>query len=469
MDSVEKLRYSLGFLVGAGHEKVASHFRAIDFPLPLSVHPKTRIAVAHNGAELLAILGEAVHPDLPHLDLEGVAGYLLAHAATRQDEIDKLVGRFAVIQADSTGELRVQTDVIGLRSVYFSVSDRGVIAGSHPRLVAETAPGGAKRKGSAYKWGYPGLTTPFEAVSRLPPNCELSLVTGFLHRFFPKTAIPERAIDEAWAFAFDRAGTTIAALAGRRNLLLSLSGGLDTRTTLAASRASWPHLAFFTYFGSPKHRIDAKVAEAIAATLGIRHTFVSDTPQAMDKAVLRIVRHNNLTSHKPQLACAYHRQFGEHHYVHVRSNLLELGRSNLFKKFGKRPRFRQGPATPQLMASLYTVTGKLSPEKSTHVLPAFEHNFVAADCETALCNASPWDLYFIEHRMGAWQAGVVAESDVSFDTIIAFNSREIVRQFMGVPQEERCSSSHLYQRLNDLLPEIADVPINPKQYPLPAA
>ena len=468
MDSVEKLRYSLGFLVGASHETVASHFHVIDFPLPLSVHPKTRIAVAHNGTLPLAILGEAVHPDLPHLDLEGIAAHLVDQAGTRQDEIDKLVGRFAVIQADNTGGLRVQTDAIGMRSVYFSVSDQGVIAGSHARLVAEAAPGGANAKRLPFKWGYPGLTTPFGAVFRLPPNCELSLTEGSLHRFFPKEAIPERGIEEAWTFAFDRAGSTIAALAGRRNLLLSLSGGLDSRTTLAASRASWPHLAFFTYCGSPKHRIDAKVAAAVAGTLGLRHTFVDET-QTPNKRVLRIVRQNNMTPHKPQLACAYHHQFGEQSHLHVRSNLLELGRSNLFKRFGKRPRFRHGPATPQLMATLYTVTSRLGPEKTTHVLPAFEHNFVAADCESALANASPWDLYFLEHRMGAWQAGVVSESDVSFDTIIAFNSREIVRQFMGVPQEERCSSPHLRQRLNDLLPEIVDVPINPEQYPLPAA
>ena len=467
MDAVDKLRYSLGFVVGGEHQQAASHFRAIDFPMPLSVHPKTRIAVAHSATGHLALLGEAVHPDLPHLDVEQIAGHLLAHSGTRQDEIDKLVGRFTVIHSGSSGELSVQADAIGLRSVYFSVSDRGVIAGSHARLVAEAARGEAGFKPRPYKWGYPGLTTPFQAVFRLPPNCELSLASGSLRRFFPIAAIPARAIGEAWAIAFRRASTTIAALAERRSLLVSLSGGLDTRTTLAASRASWPRLEFFTYCGSPKHQIDAKVAAAVAGTLGLRHTFVDDT-QAPDTAVLRNVRQNSFTPHKPKLACAYHRQFGEHRHLHVRSNLLELGRSNLFKKFGRRPRFGEGPGTPQLMADLYTLTGKLSPEHATHVQPAFEHNFAAADCGTAIANASPWDLYFIEHRMGAWQSGVVAESDVSFDTIIAFNSREIVRAFMGVPQQERCSSSHLPERLGDLLPEIADVPVNPEQYPLQA-
>jgi hypothetical protein len=43
-----------------------------------------------------------------------------------------------------------------------------------------------------FRWGYPGLGTPYASVFRLPPNCELSLIQGTLQRFFPKAAIPER-------------------------------------------------------------------------------------------------------------------------------------------------------------------------------------------------------------------------------------------------------------------------------------
>jgi hypothetical protein len=67
--------------------------------------------------------------------------------------------------------------------------------------------------------------------------------------------------------------------------------------------------------------------------------------------------------------------------------------------------------------------------------------------------------------MGAWHSGVVAESDVAFDTIIAFNSRNIIKRFMGVPQQTRFRSESLHERLQRLLPEIAQIPINPRVYP----
>jgi hypothetical protein len=256
-------------------------------------------------------------------------------------------------------------------------------------------------------------------------------------------------------------------LSERRKVLVSLTGGLDSRTTLAAGRDSWSHSTFFTYShsrGRHGQRVDIKVAADLARRLGLRHVVV-DYSDNESETMLGIVKDNAYTSHQRQLACGYHRRFGEHLYLHVRSNLLELARSNLFYKTSRRLALPDGPCTAQSMGALYCLAAKLNPEKSRHVVPAFEDYVAAADYESTLGLASPWDMYFVEHRMGAWQAGVVLESDVSFNTVIAFNSREIVRTFMGVPQEIRCSSAHLAERLTALLPEVADIPINPSQYP----
>jgi hypothetical protein len=469
MKPVEDLRYSFGFLIGADKGQVAEHFHRIDFPLPLAVHPRTRIAMARDVAQPLAILGEAVHPDLPHLDLQGIAEHLGSNHLIRQHEIDKLVGRFAVIQAGDRGDWRLQTDAIGMRSVFFSVGDTGTIAGSHAGLVAGAVPGGTKKKVSPFRWGYPGISTPYASVFRLPPNCELSLTKGSLHRFFPKAAIPETGIEEAWDFAFNRAGASIRALAERRKLLVSLTAGLDSRTTLAACRDSWPHLLLFTYSrGVHKHRVDTNVAVDLTKALGLRHELVRYSQHEPDQAMLKVLADNAFTSHQPNVACAYRRRYGEDAYLHIRSNFLELGRSNLFYRFGKRGGF-DAPRTGESMGAVYNRAAKLTPERASHVVPAFDHYVAVSDYESTIGKASPWDMYFVEHRMGAWHSGVVLESDLSFDTVVAFNSREVVRHFMGVPQEIRCSSPHLRERLNALMPEVMDIPVNPKRYSRRAA
>lgn len=465
----EHLRYSLGFLIGTEHGRVAEHFRRVEFPVPLAVHPRTEIAVAGAGTAPLAILGTAVHPELPHLDLQGIADHLGQSHLTRQQEVDKLVGRFALIQSGRDGDVKIQTDAIGMRSVFFSQSGDSVIAGSHARLVAEALRGETKIRRRPFRWGYPGMSTPYATVYQLPPNSDLLLSDGTLQRFFPKTALPEIGIEEAWDLAFDRARTTVRALAERRKLLVSLTGGLDSRTTLAAVRDSWPILLFFTYNrGDLKHRLDNAVAGDLSNLLGLRHIVVRYAPRGGDPAMLDILRANTFLSHQQGVACAYHERFGEGAFLHIRSNLLELFRSKLYVKPGKK-RGLKDPCNAESMSALYSHSAKLTPERSGHVLPAFAHYIAASDYESTIGNASPWDLYFVEHRMGAWHSAAVLESDLSFDTVIAFNSREILRHFMGIPQEIRCSSPHLDEKMKALLPEVRDIPINPTRYTRRAA
>ncbi|HEX7034363.1 MAG TPA: hypothetical protein VF210_01235 [Pseudomonadales bacterium] len=454
----------LGFLVGAAAGPAAEHFRSTGFPLPLSVHPATRFAIARQGEEALALIGEAVHPDRSDLDLQGVADHLAKHRATRQPEIDKLVGRFVVIHGRGS-DFRIQTDAIGLRSVFYAATDRGVVAGSHAELVARAATGTAVRRRRPLRWGHPGIDTPFESVFRLPPNCELAIADGKLHRFFPAARVPETGIEDAWALAFDRAATTIRALAARHNLVLSLTAGLDSRTTLAASRGLWRKLKFFTYVGRPEDHLEARVASDVAKRLRLDHFLVDYSDRFVVNGTVRAaISCNAIIQHKPKVACAYHHQLGQHRYLHIRSNLLELTRSNLFEHLHKRHGL-EGPASAETMTAVYKHAARIDPTRLKHVRPAFDHYVAVSDFESTIGRASPWDLYFVEHRMGAWQSGVVTESDVSFDTVIAFNSREIVRAFMGVPDEVRCTSGHLRELLNGLLPELSDIPINPRRYP----
>lgn len=115
------------------------------------------------------------------------------------------------------------------------------------------------------------------------------------------------------------------------------------------------------------------------------------------------------------------------------------------------------------MAAFYARAGRL--DAQPHMLSAFMEYIERTDYAATVGLASPWDLYFVEHRMGAWLAGVLLESDIAFDTVIAFNSREVVRHIMGVPQAERANPGYLQARLARMLPEIASIPINPKHYP----
>lgn len=464
-DAHADLRYSLGFLVGRELDWVPAHFVPVPFVCPLHVHPNASVAVSSSDDDAVAVIGEAIHPDHPEMSQSNVAALLLRRTDSRQAEIDKLVGRFAIIDYDRRRGLAIQSDAIGMRGVFFGRRDGRTIAASSASLAAQSCDvGAARRRGVRAKWGYPGIQTPFAGISRLPPNSSLELDSGAVRRFFPLEPIEPSNLIQSWDYAFSQAHQAVCGALNRRPVLLSLSAGLDTRTSLAATRGIWPKLTFFTYHGgrSPLHQLDVLVASDIARSLGLRHLVVDYCDLAPDPSVMEAIGHNTFASHSHQLACAYHRHFGPHKFLHFRTNLLELTRSNLYHKNDARPEFTGGPATAQQMAGFYAFAAGFP--INDQLVAAFAEYHALTDFSQALRFANAWDLFFVEHRMGAWHAGLVAESDVAFETLIAFNSRNIIRRFMGVPQKIRSRSGFLRGHLKKLLPEIAHIPINPRAY-----
>jgi hypothetical protein len=101
-------------------------------------------------------------------------------------------------------------------------------------------------------------------------------------------------------------------------------------------------------------------------------------------------------------------------------------------------------------------------EREHSQLAAFTKYFRECDLASAQKFMSSWDLFFIEHRMGAWRSGLIEESDIAFQTVNLFNSREILKYFYGTDEAVRADSTALADRLQSGLPEIANVPFNPK-------
>src|SRR6185503_481935 len=153
----ENVKYALGFLLGNGGGSAPAHYRAVPFPAPLLASPDTKRGRAASERGAIVVIGEAIDPDSPELDHDGVARLLVDHFDDRQAHIDRLIGRFAVIVAVADGAVGIQTDAIGLRSVYFSREGGTVLAGSHAKMVAEAAsPERAVPVARPYKYGQPG-------------------------------------------------------------------------------------------------------------------------------------------------------------------------------------------------------------------------------------------------------------------------------------------------------------------------
>lgn len=397
------------------------------------------------------------HPNLP---LKQVGDVIVAGRAIplgnepsqpgSQEWLDNVSGRFALFIPHARG-IRIYHDACGLRSIFYS-TEKPIVA-SHIGLmdVTDASEVELNKPATGYLAGYPGGTTPLRGVFLLTPNTYLDFPANKPVRYFPHRDLEPLSVSEAASVVLEGMRIQMEALKEEK-IFISLTAGLDSRLTLAATRSSGAE--FVTYYWPNKEAsvIDFQIAREIARRLDLKH--IAITPSNYDRKVLNELRQiaakGTYYKHLLTVVLAYRQIFNQEH-IHIRSNLAEIGR--VFYKPRKKP------MDPQRMSELF-MFGKGGPMAR----PVFESFFERTDFGN-LRNYDPYDMFYWEQRMGCWHSQVVLESDLVCDTHVLFNSRRILNAMLSVPLQERMRASLFHELISRELPELGDVPINPKIAP----
>ena len=69
------------------------------------------------------------------------------------------------------------------------------------------------------------------------------------------------------------------------------------------------------------------------------------------------------------------------------------------------------------------------------------------------------DLFYWEHRMGAWHAGMVRGLKLSHRTHTLYNCRAILTAMMARPLPDRARAQVVWALMDELWPEVLQAPI----------
>jgi len=404
---------------------------------------------------------------------EVVAGLARGLAAAEADFFEDLAhacGRHVVLfrrggspngGADgSWGPSWLVTDATGMKPAFRTLGAPRLVA-SHAGLAAEAA-GRGRAPDLAFRKGYPGLRTPFEDVLLLTPNTRLNLDDGTVERFWPARAIAPLTSDAAAALAGGWMQAAFDHLAARHAPVVSVTGGLDSRVTLAMTRRH-PDIPLFTYFRRAGLETDA-ADRAFAAAFGRAtgravRVFTLSEGAPTDPGFLRLLERNTYFDHIRRAAWTYHQAFAAlPGAVHLRSNLAEIGR-----EFWKHKRFPV--ATPVDLARIYLAERSEYP--AGYVFAVIER-FAELDAVTGLLAAGDHvdvkSLLYWEHRMAAWHSQVTAEGDPAFDTVSLYNCRRLLETLLAVPRPDRLRGVVPRRIIAARWPELTRFPVNGKPF-----
>ncbi|WP_156174413.1 hypothetical protein [Hoeflea sp. IMCC20628] len=419
--------------------------------------PRTPLWTTQSGERWIAVLGHFVdvrRPSAQEPDILAACAGLERTALLT--ETDHWSGRFVLIFGDTVSS-EIAPDAIGSRPVYYALSTP-FVAGSHAALVADVAGAApnaeiAARLSRRVMYGLPGDFTPWRDIHVLTPNQTLDTATRKISRFWPRKEIGEVSVQEAASRVAAIMTTTMNGLANRPcPLVFSLTAGLDSRITLAASREQAKALTCFTYSNGNHHLVDMYFAKSAALKLGLKHKALDTNvrvPAKSREEFESVMSRISPRPHFPRGSYAYTLNFPQN-ALHIRSSGGEIARS-----------FFRDPDkcfVPESIEPLVKAWGGDLADRDVDIA-AFE-----AWAERAqywrVTEVDLLDVFHWEHRMGTWLSELCLESDIAFDTHVMFSCRALLEAFLSAPLDKRRKNAVFHAAIQKMWPGFMALPIN---------
>lgn len=390
-----------------------------------------------------------------------------------QEALYDVGGRYAVLMK-SGGETYAYNDAAGHRTVYFNHGQQRIA--SHFDMLHQltpvqnlTCPVGSTNM-SAHPEGLWDLTEN-PHIKALLPNHRLDLRQGTQARFGLKEKNPYThlrwedrisLISDLWqeqlARVFDWYQTAPVGL--------SLSGGLDSRTMLAHLRPYVDRIKGFTYTAAttqsgekPRSFWERTVTTDHDVLLQMRdhlpedfHVILRPERSNLTEEENSILARNTMRSHGRYFIKPYHELFSDIQSIHLRGNMVEMGRLIRGRPNISGQRNRLAPI-------IRAVARRRSPDLESYTalfwrkVDEFEYDLLHEDVEYT-------DAYHWENRSSRWYAEVANETDTVFDSIVPVNVRRIYDLLVSQPIEVRPGAQLQYDLIHHAWPELLAYGIN---------
>jgi len=427
--------------------------------LSVVAHLDQRVTIREFDTSHLALIGHAYNPFTMELSEDKILDSLaVAWAEGREaffKSVNELTGTFLLIVRTDATLLAVQ-DASGLKACFYGIISQRVYISSHPQLVADiqglSVDPFIKNLVSTRMYNVgnrylPGAMSPFKELKRLGGNTYLDLENSEfkVRRFFPVAAPPTLTSTDSVEHRIEQLAeilsSSIQAITKKWSRpAISLTGGTDSKTTLAAASEVYDELKFFSFESKPSEELDAEAAAELCRTLGLPHELYKiphDNNSLTDYRVKKkIIDHNsnyfkNMADNEIRKMITLEQR--DDFDVEIKSWSSEIVRVFMERKYSVQMPEKLTPRHFSIFQTRYFGTPNLL-KRSDEVYEEFIRD-TQFDEASELYEAS--DLYYWEVRLGAWGSSVVSVFDYCHEVTVPYNNRRFLELFMSLPREMR--------------------------------
>ncbi len=423
------------------------------------LHPaQTAFVHEQNGVQYL-LIGHAYNPfSMKHeepLLLQDCAA--AKERGTLFDCLNDWTGIFALFIQEGR-QVSVVQDCAGIKAVYYGIVNGKAVFTEFPQIAAdlyglemdpfirELSTNRFFNIGNRY---LPGDLSSFREFKRMGANVQLTMDdhNAFsIKRFFPlgphKCITGPKDIEKAVGEAFRILHNGIDLISRKwQKPAISLSGGMDSKTTLACANGLYDRFHYFSYQSKDTEIVDSEAAHRICDRIGVAHDIYkieATNEDVKDFDVLKaIIDHSNayvknLADNEIRKYIYFYRR-PELMDVEVKSWISEIVRVFFDRKYGMRM-----PNTLNARHfSIFQTRFFLAP-RLMHRCDALYREFMKTyGLEKPLFNYEHTDSYYWEVRMSSWGMQVANSQDICHLITFPFNNRRLVDLLLCLPRELR--------------------------------
>lgn len=442
----------------------------------LYLHEDQKGFVVNRNGKTYVLIGHAYNPWENMSDesqiLETLASALEVNNIKFFYELSKVTGVFIVIVIDGDKVFAVQ-DSTGIMPLFYSDNNGELYFSSHSQLIADLCQFQMDPKierlvnSNFYLIGIrhlPGLKSPFSQIKALTANTYLEIFPFKIHRFFPNRKLVTKTENPLETIA-TVLKNSMELISNKFNASISLTGGTDSRMTLAATKDFYDKYKYFSFISTKAEEKDAIAAQKIGEQLGLNHSIYKvpkNNEEIADfEEISAIINHNAgyMKKHKDAELRKIIFLYQQNQIVmEVKSHISEIGRAFYYKKLGRN--MMPHPLKPRHMSNLYKrnmfdrKTLKYMDDSFQEFIQKtqFGHNFNDRYDES--------DMFYWEHRMSQWASFVKLDFNISHDTTIIYNNRKLLDMFMDFSLEDRIADEPQKEIIKFLNEKLYDLNIS---------
>ncbi|WP_437371996.1 hypothetical protein [Maribacter litoralis] len=438
----------------------------------LYVHPDLNVLYLNRGREQFVLLGYWLDPHSAkknNYEILNEISEIYSNENEFFNYLNKIVGRF-VLFAIINDSYNIFHDPCGLRTVYYSINKDGIYFASQPKLFELCF---ELRKNQYYNeyfdsdyvkrtkehWLPSGITL-FENVHQLVPNHYLDVDLNKQVRFWPTDNLNAATIsaDEGAEKLSVLLENTMIAANKRFKLALAVTSGLDSRLLLSSVSSISESIYYYTlkYRNLDNDSPDIKIPKKLLEKMRLNHHVIDCTGFAEEK-FLKTYIENTANSHLDDwgtIAFGIQKEFPAD-YVAVKANCVEISRSSSLRDIS---RFK-----------------KVTMKHIMDIVPQWkEFSFIKPELSKWFAETNSFtrygyhirELFYMEHRVGSWQAQSQLEWDISQEVFVPFNNREVINIMLSVKPKFRSKKniSFFIKTIDRLNSQLLSEPINPKSF-----